>query len=138
MSRLSSFLSSVGSKALGILVVVVFAGWVLLYTFNSCVTVGANPSSESPASSELATDENIRALTDVIVRLHERIEALEVQQVGNLYPDATHTHTHTNDHYHSSGDSMLDPGYHSHFGYAEAGHDHWGYAEEFHSHDRGW
>ena len=120
------------SGTLTVLAIFVIAGWVILNTFNSCVTVEA----ETPTTSELATDENIRGLVQTIVNLHDRIAALEAQQLGHLYPDATHTHS--NDHYHGLSDNFLDEGYHTHSEYAESDHEHWGYAEEFHSHDRGW
>ncbi len=140
---LSAWFRKLPSYLLGLLVVVVLGGWVLITTFNSCVTIEKSPPKDASTTSELATDENIRALVQTIVNLHDRITALEAQQT--VYPNDTHTHP--NDHFHGPNDSIYDSGYHSHWGeyaepdhthwdYAELDHSHWGYADEFHTHSR--
>ena len=135
LGLLSGGVRKLSSRLLTVLGVVLVGGWVLLTTLNSCISVDA--SALPVSTSELATDANIRGLTQAVVKLHDRVVELEaqmkLQQMERLYPDATHTHR--NDHYHTFSDRLTDPGYHSHSEYAERDHTHWGYADEFHTHE---
>ena len=92
----------------------------------------AGCSTETSTPTERRINADVEALAQVIVKLHDRVKALE----AHITTDAlTATgHTHQNDHWHGFGLSIHESGYHTHLEYAESEHRHWGYADEFHTH----
>ena len=71
-------------RLLGLILLIGFVILVIGNTLNSCIMEEASPQDESPAATEYVTQETVEALVQVIVDLHDRVAALEDQQVTYL------------------------------------------------------
>ena len=71
-------------RLLGLLVAIVLGAWVVVIIFNSCVSkVETRPPADTAPAAEPASQETVQALSQVVVKLHDRIKVLEAEQAAD-------------------------------------------------------
>ena len=86
---MSAWIRNLSFRLLGLMLLIGFVILVIGNTLSSCILEEASSPDESPAATEYVTQETVEALVQVIVELHDRVAALEDQQVAYLDDSAS-------------------------------------------------